>query len=371
MKKIFLILALIMLSITTYGQEKDYNDWAVSVEYGNQMIGDKTAVTVDNFHHLGAGVRYNINEIVGVGLTGAYDFTSLVEELPTGEYGTPYDFEYTRFNVEGYINAFKVVDLYSKNWTVLFHGGPGVGFIKGDSPEFGINKETVLNVRGGVSLLYKLSKQFALYGDFSTTSNIQQKMKFDGSGEKTNTGMSSNISNASVGLKFYLGKRDKDDNVREHADWYQKPDIVPVINETKVYNEYVTHNHDIVFTQEEFNKYYANYVSLYPPSQFVFFDHDKYDIRDTELNAIYKIYTELEKNPSLSLVIKGFASPTSSSDEYNLKLSENRSNELYQKFVDMGIDKSRISFEYFGKDKKRSSENVFDVARRVELIVKK
>jgi OmpA-OmpF porin, OOP family len=362
MKKLILILALLMLSITTYGQE--YNKWAVSGEFGNQMIGDKTAISVDNFYHFGAGVRYNLNEIVGVGLTGGFDSTMLVEELELGGFGSAYDFEYTRINAEGYLNAFKAVDLYSKNWTVLFHGGPGVGLIKSDSPEFGENRETVLNLRGGVSLLYKVSKRVALYGDFSTTSNVQQKQKFDGSGRKTNNGMSSNISNVSVGLKFYLGKKGK-----EHADWYQKPEVVPVVN--NVVNEYITNNQEIKFTQKEFNEYYETYLSLNPQSQFVFFDHDKYNVKETELNAIYKVFAQLDENSSWKLVIKGFASPTSSSDEYNQKLSENRSNELFQKFVDMGIDKSRISFEAFGKDKKRSKEFVHDVARRVELIVKK
>lgn len=369
MKKIFLILALVMLSVTTYGQ--DYNRWAISGEYGNQMVGDKTAVSVDNFHHFGAGIRYNFNEIVGVGVTGAHDLTSLVEEFEQGGYGTPYDFEYSRINLEGYINAFKAVDLYSKNWTVLFHGGPGVGFIKGDSPEFGTNKETVINIRGGATLLHKISKRLVVYGDFSTTSNIEQKLKFDGSGVKTNTGMSSNISNISFGLKLYLGKRDKNDKVKEHADWYQKPVVVPVVNNNVTKNEYITNSHVINFTQEEFNEYYETYLLLNPQSQFVFFNHDKFDIKDTELNAIYKVYTQLEQNENWTLVIKGFASPTTSSDAYNIKLSENRSNALYQKFVDMGIDKSRISFESYGKDKKRSKENVFDVARRVELIVKK
>lgn len=363
MKKIILILALVMLSITTYGQEVEYNRWAISGEYGNQMIGDKTAVTVDNFSHFGLGVRYNVNDIVGVALTGGYDFTKLVEELENGEYGTPYDLEYGRVNFEGYVNAFKVVDLYSKHWTVLLHGGPGVGFIKGDSPEFGINRETVVNVRGGVSLLYKVSKRVALYGDFSTTSNIQQKNKFDGSGEKTNTGMSSNISNISVGLKFYLGKKDKNGNVKEHADWYQKPDVVPVINYPVTYRDTVLIEKTILKENCDCN--------TEPTSEYVFFDHDKNDIRDTELNAIYKVFASLDENPTYTLVIKGFASPTSSSDEYNYKLSERRSFELLNKFVNMGIDRSRISFEFYGKDKPRSELNVHDVARRVELIVKR
>jgi len=167
MKKIILILALVMLSVTTYGQE--FNKWALSGEFGNQMVGDKTAVIVDEFNHFGLGLRYNINEIVGVGLTGGYDFTSLSEELKSGSFGPEYDFEYGRVNLEGYINAFKAVDLYSKRWTVLFHGGTGLSFIKSDGIRYDYenirdgksynefnNKETVVNIRGGGTLLYKI-----------------------------------------------------------------------------------------------------------------------------------------------------------------------------------------------------------------------
>jgi outer membrane protein OmpA-like peptidoglycan-associated protein len=380
MKKIILILALVMLSVTTYGQE--FNKWALSGEFGNQMVGDKTAVTVDEFNHFGLGLRYNINEIVGVGLTGGYDFTSLSEELKSGSFGPEYDFEYGRVNLEGYINAFKAVDLYSKRWTVLFHGGTGLSFIKSDGMRYDYenirdgesynefnNKETVVNIRGGGTLLYKISKRLAAYADISTTSNINQTNKFDGSGRITNTGMSSNVTNISVGLTAYLGKKNK-----EHADWYVKEPIVPIIKNvsevTEVHNTYPT----IEITEEEFNTYISNYLARQPISEFVFFAHDKDVLNDDDNAALlsaYKVYTQLEKNPTWNLTIRGFASPTNSSLDYNKKLSERRTNTLKNKFIKMGIDSSRIKVYSFGKDEKRSDIMVHDIARRVELLITK
>lgn len=370
MKKIILILALLMLSITINAQ--DYNKWAISGEFGNQMVADESAVSGEDFSHFGLGIRYNLNEIVGVGLTGGYDFTSLYEEYNMdGEsfYGPEYDFEYGRVNLEGYLNAFKALDLYSKNWTVLFHGGPGASFIKSKGLRLDENaetesfryKQTLLNLRGGASILYKISRSVVAYADFSMTSNVNQPRKFNGNPtiKVTNAGMSSNISNISVGLTLYLGKKDK-----EHADWYVAEPIKPTVTHVTTINEYPTTEVTKVIEK-------TCDCDTEPTSEYVFFDHDKDVIRDTELNAIYKAYAELDENPDYKLIIKGFASPTSSSADYNQKLSERRTNTLKIKFIKMGIDESRITTGSYGKDLARDAEIVHDVARRVELLIVK
>jgi len=368
MKKIIILIAILFATITINAQ--DYNRWAISGEFGNQKVADESAIQDNEFYHIGLGVRYNINDIVGLGVTGGFDKTSLVEEViydGVSYYDQPYDLQYTRVNLEGYLNAFKAVDLYSKRWTLLFHGGPGASFIKSngfrDRDEASFNhKETVLNLRGGASLLYKVSKGIAVYGDFSTTSNVKQERKFDGSGPTSTAGMSSNLSNISVGLIFYLGKKDKDGNRKEHADWYVAEPIKPVVTNVTTINEYPTTTvTKIVKGDCECN--------TEPVSEYVFFDHDKDVIKDTELNAIYKAFALLKKNPSYKLSILGFASPTSSSSDYNQKLSERRTNTLKTKLVLMGLDESRITTGSFGKDVKRDDEKVHDVARRVELLI--
>ena len=381
MKKILILIAVLFATITINAQ--DYNRWAINGEFGNQMVADESAVSNNEFNHFGLGVRYNLNELVGIGVTGGYDFTSLQEEYiidgVTG-YDSPYDFEYGRVNLEGYLNAFKIVDLYSKRWTILFHGGPGISFIKsngnrlldGDETFEDFNhKETVLNLRGGVSLLFKVSRNLAAYGDFSLTSNVNQRDRFNGNPNEvvTNAGMSSNIANVSVGLTFYLGKKG---GGKEHADWYVSEPIVPVINNNVTKN--VTNNPVVNFTQEEFNEYYESYVSLQPISEYVFFDHDVDVIDETDnaaKNAIYKIFAQLTKNPTWELSILGYASPTSSTFEYNQKLSERRTKGIKEKLVLAGLDESRIITGSYGKDVRRNDEKVHDIARRVELLITK
>jgi outer membrane protein OmpA-like peptidoglycan-associated protein len=77
----------------------------------------------------------------------------------------------------------------------------------------------------------------------------------------------------------------------------------------------------------------------------------------------------LRQDSTLTLVIKGWASPTSSSADYNLQLSKTRAGVVKNKYVDMGLDASRITLDYKGKDYNYSVDNVYDVARRVELIL--
>ena len=371
MKKILILVAIIFATITINAQ--DYNKWAISGEFGNQKVADESALQDDEFYHIGLGVRYNINDIVGVGLTGGYDATTLFEEVivnGNSYYDQSYDLKYSRINLEGYLNTFKAVDLYSKRWTLLLHGGPGISFIKSDGfrqrDEISFNhKETVLNLRGGASVLYKLSKNFAAYGDFSTTSNVRQKMKFDGSAPTSTVGMSANVSNISIGLIYYLGKKDKNGVRKEHADWYITP---PVVLPEPIVNNIINNPTTII---KEKNSCDCEII----PSEFVFFDHDKDIPNDIngqgDKNAIFKVFKYLVDNPTSILLIRGYASPTSSSDKYNMDLSNRRAKELTKKFVAMGISIDRIKVEYFGKDIKYNTEYVHDVARRVELIVKK
>lgn len=355
MKKVLLILSIFLITATSYGQE--FNKWAIDVEAGIHSLNDESAVTTNSKYHLGAGARYNFNPEFGLGVNIGYDDLDL-RSLE----GESVNTDILTANLEATVNIFRLLDLYSDDWNLLAHGGLGASFIDGDNSY----NETVLNTRAGLTALYKVSKKVALKADYSILGSVSQDRTLDGIYDNNNYGITSVINTVSVGIVAYLGKKD-----REHADWYQEPDATPIVNNNIVKNEYVTNSPVVNFTQEEFNEYYETYNSLYPQSEFVFFDHDKFNIKDTELNATYKVYTQLDENKTWTLVIKGFASATTSSDNYNQKLSEKRTNELFEKFVAMGIDKSRISFDSFGKDKKRSKQFVHDVARRVELIVMK
>ena len=336
-----------MTSITSYGQ--DFNRWALEAEIGGNRINDEASASKTGGLHLGLGLRYSFNEIVSAGLTVSFD----TEELSNDFTYNSTDFKYFRANVEGYIDAFNILDLNNQFMTVLFHGGPGVSLIKTDNDY----DQTLMNVRGGLTALFKFNERLAFKADFSTTANLNQSNSLDGFDANTNVGITSTLHNFSAGLVFYLDKKKE-----RHADWSEKEEVADITNITNVTNPVTEITKEITIEK-------VCECNTEPVSEYVFFDHDEYVIRATELNAIYKAFASLDENADYRLDIRGFASPTSSSSEYNQTLSENRTNALKVKLVEMGLDESRITTSSYGKDLDRSNEVVYDIARRVELLI--
>jgi outer membrane protein OmpA-like peptidoglycan-associated protein len=82
----------------------------------------------------------------------------------------------------------------------------------------------------------------------------------------------------------------------------------------------------------------------------IFFDTDKYVLKDESIAEIRMICKILNDNPDVGMEIIGHTDDTGS-EEHNLKLSENRASSVYEKLVEMGIDASRLSFKGLGSSK--------------------
>ena len=360
MKKLILILVLVFASLSMVGQA-EYNKWAVSVEYGSHNVSDESAILLDKVtehdisdgHHYGLSVRYNFNPIFGVGLVGGFDNLA----LETFEHDAV-ALDYGRLNVEIFINWFQLFDLQNNIFTMIGHGGPGVGFIRTDNDY----NTTIGNVSGGLTGLFKATDWLGVYLDWTSTGNFSQGRTLDGEFVSTNTGINSVIHNYSIGLAFYLGKKDKDGKRKRHADWVVPVAVVPVVN------NYITNPVTVITKVVEVPTIVATPHNHH--DEYIFFDYDSSDFRDSELNALFKVTTELENNPEFTVVIKSYASPTDSSEDYNKVLSDKRASVILDKLRALQIDRDRISIESFGKDHEVDGEkSVFDTARRVELIV--
>lgn len=360
MRKIIILIAFVLFGLVLNAQTKtmdSYNRWAVSADYGIHMVADKSSSSDTKFNSFGGDIRYNVNPKFGIGLSAGTDIVDLTNYLNDVS-----KLNYARANFETYVNVFNMVDIYSDRFTTLFHGGPGVSFINTNTNY----TRTIPNLRGGFTVLYRLTNKMSLKADMSVTGNYAQDKTIDGTHVKANTGVNSMIANASIGLSFSIGKNKRHmDNYVPEVDPFET--VKPVIN-----NTYVT-NIDSSYVKNYINNHKT--IMMIDTVQYVFFDNDKYDIRSSELYAIYKTYVNLVDNSTYTLTIKGLASPSADlslkvdSENYNMTLSENRAKELNQKFLDMGIPQNRISIKYFGKDKGFPKENTFDVARRVELII--
>jgi outer membrane protein OmpA-like peptidoglycan-associated protein len=81
----------------------------------------------------------------------------------------------------------------------------------------------------------------------------------------------------------------------------------------------------------------------------IFFDYDKYDLKDESFAELQKLVEFMKKNPNVSIEIGGHTDDRGSA-EYNKSLSENRAKAVYNYLVDKGISSERLTFKGYGFD---------------------
>ncbi len=79
----------------------------------------------------------------------------------------------------------------------------------------------------------------------------------------------------------------------------------------------------------------------------IFFDTDKYILKDESLAELQKLLGFLRKNPKLKIVINGHTDNVGSA-EHNLELSGNRAKAVYEFLVQHDVAVSRLSYAGFG-----------------------
>jgi len=343
------LIVLFVLLITTVGfGQKDFNPWSIGGEFGSHHVADESAELTDIYNHYGLNVRYNFTPTVGVALYGRHDNLTMKNFE-----GVNVEGDLNRLNVEAVLDVFDLLDLnlLTDKFTLLMHGGPGTTFIRTE----GYNDD-VFNLTGGLTGLVRITKRLSATLDISVTGNYTHSRTLDGYAPTTNAGLTSMISNTSVGLNYALpfGKH-KD---KTPADYYVRP---PEVKEV-IIREIIREPQITEVTKVEYKPCDCKV------QEYVFFEHDKDVILQSELNAINQVYEYMKANPDSEVTISGYASDTKSSAEYNMELSARRVDAVAQYLVDMGIDSTRINEDPEGKDYSRE-ERVHDTARRVELRV--
>lgn len=348
MKKVILFIGIFLITFTNFGQ---YRKWAIGGEFGAHSVSDESAIATDPYNHWGVDVRYNVNEIVGVGLE--YGKDNLALESVTGERS---NLDFTRVHAKATLSVFELLRLPHRNFNVLFNGGPGVS--RTNYNDTGSDYDQYMfSVSGGVAAIVRLNSFLAAKLAYTSTAQFSQDRTLDNIYDLSTAGVSSVVDNATVGLIFH--PRTKKNKEFVHADWYSPAPVVPVVNNITEVTEVREITNEVAVPAECNCKI----------REFVFFDHDKYNVREEALNAITKVYTYLSENEDAVLKIYGFASPTQSSAEYNKELSRKRGNEIKVRLGEMGISPDRVVVVPEGKDYKLTKEMMHDIARRVELIV--
>ncbi len=79
----------------------------------------------------------------------------------------------------------------------------------------------------------------------------------------------------------------------------------------------------------------------------IFFDTDKYDLKDESISELAKLIQLLKSNPDVHIEISGHTD-NQGSDEHNLVLSRNRAQAVYNYLILNGIAKERLNYSGFG-----------------------
>jgi outer membrane protein OmpA-like peptidoglycan-associated protein/tetratricopeptide (TPR) repeat protein len=82
----------------------------------------------------------------------------------------------------------------------------------------------------------------------------------------------------------------------------------------------------------------------------IFFDTDKYTLKEESIIELEKLYLLLLQNPSLKIEISGHTDNIGS-EQHNLELSNNRSKAVYEYLVNKQIATSRLTFKGYGFQK--------------------
>ncbi len=100
----------------------------------------------------------------------------------------------------------------------------------------------------------------------------------------------------------------------------------------------------------------------------IFFDLNKFDIRDSELPSLEHDLTVIENNPGFLIVICGYADERGT-NEYNLKLSQKRADTIRQFLAVNGITAKMIVFRYGKETPGRTdhAEDQWQQNRRVDI----
>ena len=79
----------------------------------------------------------------------------------------------------------------------------------------------------------------------------------------------------------------------------------------------------------------------------VYFDFDRYELKEAALEKLDSIYTVLSMDTTYTIQISGYTDGLGS-EEYNKILSDQRARACADYLITMGLDANRISFESFG-----------------------
>lgn len=406
--------------------ENDFNRWSVEVNIGqNKAIkpfatgyysaDPSKAFNFSGVNHYTIGVRYMFSNFFGLKADYARDQFTNIKNAGS----LPFDTQQNRFGLQGVLNLGHLLrfESFTNRIGILAHAGIHVSQFNVNQ---GSNKGISENNGGimfGITPQVRLAKWVALTADFTVVNNVRQHLNWDGSTSSANENLSGTLYNTTLGLTFYLGKKDK------HADWYTDadalstlegtdldarkrldeietlmndtdrdgvPDYLDVENNTPggvavdTKGRFIDTNKNGIpdemeskngkeSTTSQINKVIAAENNLIEKGLInVFFDVNSATPNQGSANNMYIILHYMQNNPTAKVKLFGFADKRGD-EAHNLELSKQRAQKVYDFLIANAIAPQRISIEGIGADTKFTddSQTSLSLSRRVSVQIEK
>lgn len=210
MQKVSLVLLLLTSLMASAQIEKRWNRFSVETAYGyvspSKLYSNAFEKSdFSGFNHFDIGVRYMIDEKIGLKLNYGRDNFSKDNAGIT----------YNTINISGVYNVGSLFNLnYITNERIGLLGRVGVG-VTFAKPKSMNDNERIGTATVGITPQVKVSERISVYGDLAYAFRFKQHYGFDG--VLLNNEYKSEVGKTTVfslGLMFYLGDKDR------HADWY-------------------------------------------------------------------------------------------------------------------------------------------------------
>lgn len=334
MKKALLILAIII----SYSANAQFNKWSIEPGINLVKIRDLTSVkplSVD------LSARYMATTKFGVRTTLRGTKVSM-----NGN-----DVKFLSGQLMGVANFGRILeleDIFNNRWTIL--GGVGGDYTySGDSTnEVLLHRISNFHLAGFVENEFRITDDFFLSAGLNVVTGVNNRPFYHYPSTETTS-----IINFTVKAVIAIG------NKKEHADWYLEEPEENIPFKSFTYDGPITTYNDTDLSA--IPKTEVKEIEKQPYIDYVYFDHDSYEIDKDALANIEKAYDHAKNR----ITITGYCSNVGS-DAYNRELALNRGYSVKQKLVSLGFPSRSIVVVSAGIDNSRESD-IFDMARRVEI----
>jgi len=172
-------LLIIIVLFTTHGfSQNNTEKWKLQLAVGvnnpidtGENVGYYTKYI--NFPTVNLGIQHMFSESLGAKLDVGFNRAS--EGIQSTN---EFKLNYTRLNAQIVYNLRSLLSFLPERITAVAHAGPGVSYTQ-PLGDFSENKNTYLNVLGGMEIHYGLSDSLSIYGDFGYAYSLAGNNKYD------------------------------------------------------------------------------------------------------------------------------------------------------------------------------------------------